>query len=94
MTPKQVETAAQALALRGSIISHHDEIAGTFAVGSRVQIFGPDPTVQACELIVETGEDLQSIFSSLRGSFRARVRALDVQLGELGVDTSQLSSID
>jgi hypothetical protein len=50
--------------------------------------------VQACELIVETDEDLQNIFSSLRGSFQARVRALDVQLGELGVDTSQLSSID
>lgn len=94
MTPQSVQTAAEALAQRGTIIAHHDEIAGSLTIGSRVQIFTPDGADQTCELVIETGDDLHAVSSALRGRFQTRVRSLDARLHELGVDTSQLSTID
>lgn len=94
MSPNQVQTAAHALAQRGSLIAHHDEIARALTIGSRVQIFTPDASVQTCELVIETGDDLSAVFSALRGRFLTRVHSLDAQLHGLGIDTTQLSSLD
>ncbi|MBD2745700.1 hypothetical protein IC232_03225 [Microvirga sp. BT688] len=94
MTPQSVQTAAEALAQRGAIIAHHDEIAGSLTIGSRVQIFTPDAEDQTCELVIETGDDLHAVFSALRGRFQTRVQDLDARLHALGIDTSQLSSLD
>ncbi|WP_262267106.1 MULTISPECIES: hypothetical protein [Microvirga] len=94
MTPRHVQSAADALAQRGAIIAHHDEIAASLTVGSRVQIFTPDATNQTCELVIETSDDLQAVFTALRGRFQTRLQSLDARLHDLGVDTSQLSSID
>ncbi|QRM35103.1 hypothetical protein [Microvirga sp. VF16] len=94
MTPQTIHSAADALTQRGAIIAHHDEIAASLTIGSRVQIFTPDTANQTCELVIETGDDLHAIFNALRGRFQTRLRSLDTRLHDLGVDTSQLSSID